>query len=386
VLVRLAYKYRLYPNEAQVQFLENQLHEACDLYNAALQERRDAWKVCRKSMHYYEQAKQLKPMRKEGLLGLANFSCCQDVLRRLDKTFQAFFARVRRGEKPGFPRFRSFRRYDSSTFPSYGDGCRLLDDGKLRIQGAGRIKVKLHRPVEGAIKTVTIKRDVDHWYVCFSVERDSVRLPESSEEIGMDVGLDSFVALSNGQEIDNPRHLKRGLAHLRRAQRRLSRRKRGSQRRRKAAVLVAQAHRKIRNQRAAFHHDLSRRLVKRYGLIGVEDLNIKRLSRGILAGPVHDAGWNSFFAKLWYKAASAGRELVKVDARGTSQVCVCGAAVPKTLAERWHACPVCGLSAPRDVVSAQVILQRARIGRSRHNVEDVVSCVPREAVAFQATE
>src|SRR6184192_640327 len=139
-------------------------------------------------------------------------------------------------------------------------------------------------------------------------------------------------------------------------------------------------------QRAAFHHDLSRWLVERYGLIAVEDLNIKGLSRGILAGPVHDAGWNSFFAKLWYKAASAGRELVKVDPRGTSQVCVCGAAVPKTLAERWHECPACGLSAPRDVVSAQVILQRARIGRSRHNVEDVASCVPREAVAFQATE
>ena len=128
--MRFAYKYRLYPNQAQGQFLENQLHEACELYNAALQERRDAWKVCRKSINYYDQAKQLKPMREEGLLGLANFSCCQDVLRRLDKTFQAFFARVRRGEKPGFPRFRSFRRYDSITFPSYGDGCRLLEDGQ----------------------------------------------------------------------------------------------------------------------------------------------------------------------------------------------------------------------------------------------------------------
>src|SRR5947208_12591431 len=179
------------------------------------------------------------------------------------------------------------------------------------LSRSARTNLPWHRPVEGEIKTVTIKRDVNHWYVCFSVERDSVALPESSEDIGMDVGLDSFVALSNGQEIDNPRHLKRGLAHLRRAQRR-----------RKAAVLVAKAHRKIRNQRAAFHHDLSRRLVKRYGLIGVEDLNIKRLSRGRLAGPVHDAGWNSFFAKLWYKAASAGRELVKVDPRGTSQVCV----------------------------------------------------------------
>ena len=149
---------------------------------------------------------------------------------------------------------------------------------------------------------------------------------------------------------------------------------------------MAKAHRKIRNHRAAFHHDLSPWLVERYGLIAVENLNIEGLSRGILAGPVHDAGWNCFFTKLWYKAASGGRELVKVDPRGTSQVCVCGAAVPKTLAERWHACAVCGLSAPRNVVSAQVILQRARVGRSRPNVEDVVSRVPREAVAFQATE
>jgi putative transposase len=380
--MRFAYKYRLYPTKAQVQFLENQLHEACDLYNAALQERRDAWKVCRKRIHYYDQAKQLKPMRAEGLIGLANFSCCQDVLRRLDKTFKAFFARVRSGERPGFPRFRSLRSYDSITFPSYGDGCRLLDDGKLRIQGAGLIKVKLHRAVEGEIKTVTIKREVNHWYVCFSVQRDTVALPESSQDIGIDVGLDSFAALSNGTEIDNPRHLQRGLARLRRAQRRFCRRKRGSQRCRKAAVQVAKAHRKIRHQRAAFHHDVSRWLVKRYRLIAVEDLNIKGLSQGRLAGPVNDAAWNCFFAKLSYKAESAGRVLVKVDPRGTSQTCVCGTAVPKTLAERWHECPACGLSAARDVVSAQVILQRARIGRSRHNVEDVVSCVPREAVAF----
>jgi putative transposase len=117
------------------------------LYNAALQERRDAWKVCRKSINYYDQANQLKQMRAEGWIQLANFSCCQDVLRRVDKTYKAFFRRVQRGDKPGFPRFRSFRRYDSLTFPSSGDGCRLLDTGKLRLQGAGHIKVKLHRPV-----------------------------------------------------------------------------------------------------------------------------------------------------------------------------------------------------------------------------------------------
>ena len=149
--------------------------------------------------------------------------------------------------------------------------------------------------------------------------------------IGIDVGLDGFAALSNGEEIDNPRHLKCGLAHLIRAQRRLSRRKRTSRRHHKAAALVAKAHRKIRNQRAAFHHELSCWLVKHYSLIAVKDLNIKGLSRGILAGPVHDAGWNSFFAKLSYKAANAGRELVKVDPRGTSQICICGAAVPRLL-------------------------------------------------------
>ena len=384
--MRFAYRYRLYPTRAQAQFLDRELKEACSLYNAAKQERDDAWKTCRKSINYYDQANQLKAMRTDGCLTLSNFSCCQDVRRRVDKTYQAFFARVKRGEKPGFPRYKSFRRYDSITFPSYGDGCRLLDNGKLRIQGAGQIKVKLHQPVAGGIQTVTIKRDVNHWYVCFSVEREPEPLPVSVAEIGIDVGLDSLVALWDGTEIHHPRYLESGLAHLRRAQRRLSRRKRGSNRCRKARVLVATAHRKIRNQRAAFHHGVSRWLVDRYALMAAEDWNVKGLSRGMLARPGNDAGWNSFFAKLSYKAACAGRELVKVDPRGTSQTGTCGTYVPKTLADRWHECPACGLSAWRDVVSAQVILQRARIGGSGRNVEDVVSCVSREAVAFEATE
>jgi putative transposase len=372
--VRFAYKYRLYPTKAQAEFLRGQLREACDLYNCALQERRGAWKLCRKSINYYDQANQLKAMRAEGLIGLANFSCCQDVLRRVDKTYQAFFARVKRGDKPGFPRFRSVRRYDSIAFPSYGDGCRLLDNGKLRVQGAGHIKVKLHRPVEGVIKIVTVKRDVNHWYVCFSVERNVAPLPACA--VGIDVGLNTFAVLSDGTEIDNPLHLKSGAVHLRRCQRRLARRKRGSNRRRKARVLVAKANRKIRNQRSSFHHDVSRWIVDRFGVIAVEDLNVKGLSRGMLARSVSDAGWNAFFQKLSYKAESAGRVLVNVDPRGTSQTCLCGAAVLKILADRWHDCAVCGLSAGRDHVSAQVILQRAAGTRpSGANVEAVGSCV-----------
>lgn len=382
--MRLTYKYRLYPTPKQVEFLNGQLADAADLYNCALQERIGAWRTCRKSINYYDQCKQLPQMRAEGLIKLVNAQCAQDVLRRVDKTFKAFFARVKRGQKAGFPRYRSVRRYDSITFPQYPRGCKL--NGKmLRIQGAGEIKVKLHRPVQGRIKTVTIKREVRHWYVCFSVVMDPSPLPESQRDIGIDVGLNSFAALSDGAEIDNPRHQKAALRKLRVAQRRVARRKKGSNRRRKAVAMLAAIHQKIFNQRSDFQHKLSRWLIDCYGLIGIEALNIKGLSRGRLARSVHDAAWDSFFQKLAYKAECAGRELVKVDARGTSQTCLCGVAVGKTLTDRWHDCSACGLSAPRDVVSAQIVLQRARIERSRHNVEVVNSCVPREAVCFLLT-
>ena len=318
--MRFAYKYRLYPTAAQTEFLSNEIREACSLYNAGLEERIGAWKTCHKSLNYYDQANQLKAMRFDGCLTLSNFSCCQDVLRRLDKTFKAFFARVKRGDKPGFPRFRSFRRFDSITFPSYGDGCRLLDNGKLRIQGAGHIKVKLHRPVEGTIKTVTIKRQAGKWFVCFSVERSTSPLPESSDAVGIDVGLNSFAVLSDGTDIENPRWYRAGQAKLRVAQRRVARRKnKRSNRRRKAVLLLQRAHARTINQRSDFHHKLSRNIVNKFGLIAVEDLNVRGLASGMLAKSVHDAGWSQFLNYLTYKAANAGRELVKVDPRGTSR-------------------------------------------------------------------
>lgn len=150
-------------------------------------------------------------MRADGCLTLANFSCCQDVLRRVNKTFSAFFARCKQGDKPGFPRYRSAGRYDSITFPSYGDGCRLL-----RIQGAGHIKVNLHRPVECTVKTVTVKREAGRWFVCFSVEGNASPLPASDRATGIDVGLNSFAVLADGTEIQNPRHYRNAQARLRR--------------------------------------------------------------------------------------------------------------------------------------------------------------------------
>ena len=373
--IRRTFKYRIYPTKPQIVFLNGELRDAASLYNAALEERIGAWKVCRKSINYYDQANQLKAMRADGCLTLANFSCCSDVLRRVDKTFKAFFGRVRRGVKAGFPRYRSARRYDSITFPSYGDGCRLLDTGKLRIQGTGHIKIKLHRPLEGKVKTVTIKREAGKWFACFSVERESVPLPISIEAVGIDVGLTTFAVLSNGAVIDNPRHYRDAQAKLRRCQRRVARRTKKSNRRRKAVVLLQRANAHVRNQRADFHHKLARKIVNSFGLIAVEALNVKGLAGGMLAKSVHDAGWSQFFSFISYKAEDAGRDFRTVDPRGTSQTCLCGARVPKTLADRWHECPACGLSGPRDWVSSQVLLSRAGTRPSNAKIEVVDSCL-----------
>jgi putative transposase len=325
------------------------------LYNAALQERRDAYQRGGLSLNYYDQATQLKEIRAEGACGLANFSSSQDILRRLDKTFKAFFARCKAGKKPGFPRFKSRRRFDSYTLPSYGDGCRLHGT-RLYLQGVGHLKVKLHRPVDGSIKTVTVKRQAGKYYACFSVEYTVDALPATEAAVGLDVGLTDFATLSTGEAIANPRHYRRAQAQLRVAQRRVARRQRGGRNRRKAVLLLQKAHVHIQNQRADFHHKAARALVNHYEVIAVEDLNIKGLASGMLAKSVNDAGWSGFFSKLAYKAAEAGRTLIPVDPRGTSQACLCGVAVPKTLSQRWHQCPNCGLSAARDHVSAQLIL------------------------------
>ena len=349
------YKYRLYPSTRQVAALVIHLSEACRLYNAALQERRDAYRTSGKSINFYDQDAQLKGIRSDGDLGIANFSCARDVLQRVDRAFNAFFRRVKACQTPGYPRFKSFRRYDSISFKS---GCRPLPNNKLRVQGIGEIRVKLHRPVDGTIKTVTIKREADRWFVCFTTEFEAHPLPASSEAIALDLGASPiFATLSDATTVANPRCYRAAEKRLRIAQRKVSRRKKGSNRRRKAVMLLQRVHAHIRNQRADFHHKVSRSLVNRFGLIAIEDVKpAPGLTSGFTAKPIYDAGWGLFIDKLTYKAESARRVLVKVDPAGTSQTCLCGAAVPKTVAKRRHECSACGLRAPRDQVSAQLIL------------------------------
>jgi len=228
----------------------------------------------------------------------------------------------------------------------------------------GDIKVTWHRsrPPESRVKTVTVKREAGHWSVRFSIEwPEPGPLPASTEVVGIDVGLTSFLVTDTGDQTPNPRHF--GLAEraLGRAQRTLARRKRRSRRRQKARQEVARLHTHVRKQRLDFHHTTARSLVLRFGRIAVEDLTIKGLAGSMLAKSVHDAGGSQFLRILAYTAESAGRLLVVVNPAGTSQACsACGVVVPKTLADRWHTCPDCGLSLGRDHNAARNILHRAQ--------------------------
>lgn len=367
-----SFRYRIYPTTRQIAVLENTLAVCVELYNAALQERREAWQRERKSITYFDQTLQLTHIKKDRPeVGEIHSLVLENVLRRVDLAFKGFFRRVRAGEKPGYPRFRSARRYDSITYRQKAAGKPL--GNKLRLAKVGNVRIKLHRPLVGDIKTLSVKREAGRWFAVFAVECEPSVMPFNGNAIGVDVGLMNFATLSDGTIIANPRWYRVSQRRLRVAQRRVARRKKGSTRRRKAVASLQRVHARIRQQRADFLHNVSAQLIRENGLIAVEDLNIKGLARGMLAKSVNDAAWSTFINMLAYKAESAGRVLVKVDPRGTSQTCTCGAEVRKTLAQRWHLCLSCGLSADRDHVSAQIILARGE--PSGANVDVLMSCV-----------
>ncbi len=278
------------------------------------------------------------------------------MLKRVDKAFQAFFRRVKSGEKQvGYPRFQGRDRYDSFTFPQAGWS---LHNELLTLSKIGTLRVKLHRSMQGKVKTVSVKREGEHWYVCFSVEVETAQLPRSDKAVGIDLGLTTFAVLSNGEKIPNPRYLRKSLRKLATKQRSLSRCKRGSHRRAKARRAVATVHRRIRNQRADFLHKESRKLVNEYGTIVFEKLQPRNMVRNhSLALSISDAGWSQFVSYCSYKAECADRSVLTVSPAYTSQVCSgCGTIKKKELSERWHSCG-CGCSLDRDHNAAINILR-----------------------------
>jgi len=375
-VIRKAYKFRIYPSKSQISKLETTLDLCRELYNDALQERRDAWKLNRKSITYFDQQNQLpeiKNIRED--LGSVYSQVLADVLLRLDKTFKAFFSRVKKGEKAGFPRFKGQNRYDSFCYTQKGFWFR---NDKLELSKIGKVKIKLSRPVIGKVKTCAIKREIDKWFVIFSVETSAEPLPKTGKQIGIDVGIESFATLSDGTKIENFKYFESSQKRLRVAQRKVSRRKKGSKCRKKAVIQLRKVHEKIKNQRSDFAHKVSTNLVKDFDLIAIEKLNILGMSKGILAKQIHDAAWSSFFQKLKYKAENAGKSVIEVNPNGTSRTCICGETVEKSLSVRWHKCDKCGLSEHRDVVSAKVILERA--GHTRKDV----TYLNRESVSLES--
>jgi putative transposase len=356
------YKEKLRPTPAQERALADVVWRCRDLYNAALEQRITAYHRHRASVSRYEQEAELKEIRAEFPEYAAIQShILQDVLARLEKTYQAFFRRVQRGEMAGFPRFKGRTRYHSFTFKEYGNGARL-DNGCLVLSKIGRLSVHWSRPIEGTPKTVTISKEADGWYVAISCADVPVHpLPATGQETGIDLGLESFATLADGAQICTPAYYRKAEAYLRRCQRRVARRKKGSHRRRKAVVLLAKAQQHIARQRRDFHHKEVRKLVQAYDVIYHEDLRVASMVRNHhLAKSIQDAGWSAFLAILTFKAANAGKRVVAVNPAFTSQACSgpgCEMIVQKGLSVRWHACPECGTSLHRDHNAARNILR-----------------------------
>lgn len=354
------YKYRLYPNKEQVAKLVATLEVCKNIHNKCLEERIKLYKEEKKSISAFSQ---IKLSKQYGIsnLGTIYAQVHQQVVFRLDNSFKNFFRRVKNNEKPGFPRFKNISSYNSFT---YSQGGFWLKDTKLKLSKIGEIKIKLHRPLVGKVKRITISRNsLNQWFACFVCEQDvSIPKVEVVSKIGIDMGCKSFIADSNGATVEHPHYYRVSEEKLKKTQSKYSKIKKLSRYNRKKYKLkkkLSKLHNKVANQRNDFLHKLSRNLLNKYDLICVEDLNIKSMTENNfknLNKSILDSGWCQFTEYLTYKAESAGKYVMKVNPAYTSQICSsCGTLVKKDLSVRIHTC-TCGLSIDRDTNAARNIL------------------------------
>ena len=352
-------QYRLFPTKAQTTVLEQTLDACRWVYNKTLEIRETAWEQEQRSVSYFETKRMLPAWKVEHpFLATAHSQVLQNVTERVDLAFKAFFRRVKAGEEPGYPRFRGKGRYDSMTFPQYGNGC-ALGDGCLKLAKIGAIRIVQHRPLEGTPKTCTVRRSsTGKWYATIACEVEAQPLPSTGEARGIDVGLTSFATLSTGEQTPCPKFLRTDEKDLKRTQRTLSAAAKGTPECAKRRAIVARVHERIANRRSNFAHQESRKLVNRCDVIAVEDLSVNQMVHNhCLAKSIQDAAWSQFTAHLAYKAAYAGRLFVAVNPAYTSQDCSrCGHRQKLTLAQRVFACPCCGLTLDRDHNAALNIL------------------------------
>jgi len=360
--MRLTYKYRLFPTNAQKTAMTKALDACRWVYNKTLETRKNAYEERQESLSRYTTIKMIPIWKTQNeYLNNAYSQSLQESCTRVDLAFKAFFRRVKAGDKPGYPRFRSYNRYDSFAYPQVG--FKLLDNSTLRLSKIGDVKIKIHRNITGIIKTLTIRRDrLDNWYACFSCEVEPKPLPVIDKVVGIDFGLTTFATMSDGSKIERQRWMQKEEKRLAKIQRKVSSLNKGTPKRRKSVKALNHIHQSIANRRRDFSHKESRKLVNKYQLIVFEKLNIngmqnntfKTITRGIT-----DVAWNQFVQFTKYKAVCAGRTEIEVNPKGTSQDCSgCGVKVPKDLSVRIHDCPHCGLVIDRDLNASFNILAR----------------------------
>jgi putative transposase len=382
--VRRAYVFRLRPTARQHVGLAACVESHRELYNAALQERRDAWSHSRTRIDYGDQSAQLTEIRSvRPDQAVWSFSSQQATLRRLNRSFQGFFGRVKAGQKAGYPRFKGAARFDSVEWPKDGDGARWRPaQRRVYLQGIGEVRVHVHRQVRGRVKTIQVKRQGRRWMVVLSCDDLPTHpLPPTGRQGGIDVGIVRFATTSDGAQIDNPRWGRAAACRLSAAQQRLQRAQPRSKNRERKRETVAAAHRKIANQRKDFHHKQARTLVQCYDVLVVEDLSIANMLRRAkpvpdpanpgqflpngaaakrgLSRSISDVGWGRFVSILRAKAEEAGRIWIEVDPRHTSDRCEnCGHAAPENrVTQAAFECQRCSHRAQADEHAARNLLR-----------------------------
>jgi putative transposase len=356
------FEFRLYPSHAQEQRMFQVLEVCRHFYNLCLEERKLAYEFEQRSVKKADQEKLAVRYRQTFPQATIVFSqTLQTVADDLDKAFQAFFRRVKAGETPGYPRFRSRQRFRSFAFKQFGVGAKL-DGRRLKLFGIGRVAVRWHRPIEGTIKTVRIVHRAGRWYACFACEvPDVLPLPETGRAVGIDVNVENLLTTSDGERVENPKFYRQAQAKLRVLQHSLQRKQQGGKNRKKALRQVQRWHEHIANQRKDFAHKLSFILVQNCDRIALEDLKVQNLVRNHrLSKCILDSGWYLFRQLITDKAANAGRDVVLVNPAYTSKTCSCCGAIfdDLKLSDRWVECG-CGLSLARDHNAAVNILKRA---------------------------
>ena len=386
--MKRAYKLRAYPTRPQEGRAVRLLADHCELDNAALAERREAWRMGNHGVAYGDQSAQLKQIRAADPDGQGrhSFTAQQQTLRRLSVVFAAYFRRVRaangnRRRRVGYPRFKPYQRFDQVLFVA-GDGAKWepVDSGRwawASFQAVGRVKVKQHRPVVGRVKTLQVKREGRRWYVIVVSQTETMPLPSTGRSVGVDVGVARFLTTSDGEVMGNPRFLAAAQQRIADLQRRKERARPGSGNRRRLRRALAKEWRKVRNRRRDFHHKTARGLVDSCDKIALEDLRVAAMTAsaaGTVDHPGHnvaakaglnrsilDAGWTQFTSILVAKAESAGRRVILVHPGRTSIDChTCGATCTRPRQDTV-VCPTHG-ELDADLNGARNIAARAGLG------------------------